>query len=294
MKIRIGVGLGAGVGPTGFADAIDQLEAAGVDSVWLSEVVLSHQVDPFVGMAYALSRTTRLKVGTGVAVLPGRHPMLVAKQLASLAGLAPRRVLPVFGLQPARRRERGLFPIPTGQRGAVFDESIQVLRKALRQERVNHHGTFFDIEDAGVGPLPAKPLDVWLGGSAPAALRRIGRWADGWLASFVTPQQAARGRATIQAAAAEAGREIEEDHFGCTLVLATDGIPPALAAAIRERQPDLDPAELVAHSWSDARRLVEQYVEAGLSKFVIVPSATSPAFGEFLDGFTTELMPLQN
>jgi len=80
-------------------------------------------VAPSTGMTYALARTARLKVGMGVSVLPGRHPVLVAKQLATLAGLAPGRVLPVFGLRPARSAERDLFPVPPGQRGAVFDES---------------------------------------------------------------------------------------------------------------------------------------------------------------------------
>src|SRR5439155_11967364 len=107
---------------------VDQLEASGVDSLWFSELVSTQAVDPFVGMAYALARTARLKVGTGVAILPGRHPVLVAKQLASLAALAPKRVLPVFGLEPARPAERVLFPVPEGRRGAVFDESLRLLR----------------------------------------------------------------------------------------------------------------------------------------------------------------------
>ena len=81
-------------------------------------------------MAYALSRTTSLKVGTGVAVLPGRSPILVAKQLVSLARLAPKRVLPVFGLSPARPSERVAFPVPKGQRGAVFDESLELVAPA--------------------------------------------------------------------------------------------------------------------------------------------------------------------
>src|SRR6266700_6737250 len=123
MKIRIGIGLGPAGGPGGFADTVDLLEESGVDSLWLSEMVFGSLVEPFIGMAHALSRTARLKVGTGVSVLPGRHPVLVAKQLASLAGLAPGRVLPVFGLRPARSAERDLFPVPPGQRGAVFDES---------------------------------------------------------------------------------------------------------------------------------------------------------------------------
>ena len=103
MKVRIGVALGQAGQPSQFGAAVDVLEQAGVNSLWLPEMVYGSLVDPFIGMTYALARTARLKVGTGVAVLPGRHPVLVAKQLASLAGLAPRRVLPVFGLKPAGR-----------------------------------------------------------------------------------------------------------------------------------------------------------------------------------------------
>ena len=168
VKVRIGIGLGGAAGPDEFAAAVDRVEETGVDSLWLSEVVFGPLVEPFVGMTHALARTARLKVGTGVSVLPGRNPVLVAKQLASLAGLAPRRVLPVFGLQPARPRERALFPVPAGRRGAVFDESLELLRLLLRQETVSFAGEFFAVEAASVGPPPAEPLDIWLGGSAPA------------------------------------------------------------------------------------------------------------------------------
>jgi probable F420-dependent oxidoreductase len=291
MKVRIGIGFGTDGGPEGFADAVRRLEELDIDSLWLSEVVSTSQVDPFIGMSFALGRTTRLKVGTGVAVLPGRHPMLVAKQLVSLAGLAPRRVLPVFGLQPARQRERVLFEVPPGRRGAMFDESLDLLRHALAEETVSFHGEFFDIEGVGVGPLPAKPLDIWLGGSGPVALERVGRFGDGWLGSFVTPAEAGRKREAIQEAAAKAGREIELDHFGLSLAVATDGVPPDYLEAVRSRRSDVDPAELIAGGWADARRLISDYVEAGLTKFVVRP--VSGELDPFLDGFVRELMPLQ-
>jgi len=305
MKIRIGIGLGAAAGPDGFAAAVDHLEELGIDSLWLSEMVYGPLVEAFTGMAYALARTARLKVGTGVSVLPGRNPVLVAKQLASLAALAPGRVLPVFGLQPARKDERGLFPVPPGQRGAVFDESLELLRLLLRQETVSFNGTFFTVEAASVGPLPRKPLDIWLGGSAPAGLRRAGRYGDGWLASFVTPAEARAGIRAIQAAAAAAGRGVDPEHFGISLPVALGGIPDALAAAVRQRRPDADPADLVATSWPDARRMVAEYVAAGISKFVIRPAAAARASGDvtgdftgdlagdFADGLARELMPLQ-
>src|SRR5437588_3685027 len=166
MKVRIGISLGPAGSPDQFAGAVDSLEQAGVDSLWLPETVYSPVVEPFTGMAFALSRTSRLKAGSGISVLPGRHPVLVAKQLASLAGLAPGRVLPVFGLQPAQPAERVLFPVPPGQRAAVFDESLALLRQLLTCETVSFEGEFFTVPGASVGALPAKPLDIWPGRSA--------------------------------------------------------------------------------------------------------------------------------
>jgi probable F420-dependent oxidoreductase len=292
VKVRIGIALGSAGVPGEFAAAVDDLERAGVDSLWLPEMVYGPLVEPFVGMTYALARTARLKVGTGVSVLPGRHPVLVAKQIASLAGLAPGRVLPVFGLRPVRRNERDLFPVP-GPRAAVFDEALRLLRLLLREDTVSFDGEFFRVEAARIGPRPAKPLDIWLGGTAPGALQRIGRLGDGWLASLITPAEAGAGRAAIEAAAAAAGREVEPDHYGISLAVATEGIPAPLIATVRERRPGVDPASLVAASWPDARGMIEAYVAEGLTKFVIRPAAAVPAFGRFLDQFVTEMMPLQ-
>jgi probable F420-dependent oxidoreductase len=294
MKVRIGVSLGPAGGPDQFAAAVDLLEQAGVDSLWLPENVYSASVEPFTGMAFALSRTQRLKVGSGISVLPGRHPVLVAKQLASLAGLAPARVLPVFGLQPAQPAERALFPVPSGQRAAVFDESLVLLRLLLTTGTVSFRGEFFTVEGASVGPLPAKPLDIWLGGSAPGGLRRVGRLADGWLGSLLTPAEAQAAVATINEAAAAAGRSVEDDHFGLSLPVALDGVPESLRASISRRRPDTDPELLVAVGWDDARRMIEQYVEAGLSKFVVRAAAPAEPFGKFVDSFVRELIPLQN
>lgn len=290
MKVRIGVGYGS---LAGFTAAVDHAEALGIDSLWLSEVLFSQQVDPFIGMAHALARTTHLKVGTGVAVLPGRHPVLVAKQLVSLAALTPKRVLPVFGLQPARRPERQAFPV-AGRRAAVFDETLRAVRMLLEQEEVTFHGDTWTIEGARMTPRPSKPLDIWLGGSAPAGLDRAGRYADGWLGSFLTPAQAGQAREAIKRSADAAGREIEEDHYGMSLAVATNGIPSALAAIARERRPDTDPNDLVPDGWANTRDLIRRYVDVGITKFVVRPAEIPDDFTAFLDEFATELIPLQN
>ena len=285
--------LGAAVAPGEFEAAVDMLEAARVDSLWLPETVYGPAVDPFTGMAFALAKTAHLKAGSGISVLPGRHPVLVAKQLTSLAGLAPGRVLPAFGLQPASAAERALFPVPAGQRGALFDEALTLLRLMLNTDVVSFHGSYFSVDDASAGPLPAKPVDIWLGGSAPAGLRRVGRLADGWLGSLLTPAEAGHAVAAINAAADEAGREVDQDHFGISLAIAFDGIAEALAASIARRRPDADPATLIADGWPGARALITSFVDAGLSKFVVRPATAPRSFEEFVAGFAAELMPLQ-
>jgi probable F420-dependent oxidoreductase len=293
VKVRIGISLGAGE-PADFAPAVDLLEASGVDSLWLPETVYTPAVEPFTGIAFAVSRTTRLKAGSGISVLPGRHPVLVAKQLASLAGLAPGRVLPVFGLQPAAPAERDLFPVPAGQRAAVFDEALTLLRLLLTSPSVTFSGSFFSVEGASIGPLPGKPLDIWLGGTAPAGLRRVGRLADGWLGSLLTPDEAGAAVRVINEAADAAGREVEADHFGLSIPVAFGPVPAALAASIARRRPGTAPSDLVADGWAGARRMIEGYVEAGLSKFVVRAAGGEPPLTEFVAGFGAELMPLQN
>jgi probable F420-dependent oxidoreductase len=296
MKVRIGVSLGMESGPDRFAAAVDLLEAAGVDSLWLPEHVYGPAVEPFTGIAFALSRTRHLKAGSGISVLPGRHPALVAKQLTSLAGLAPRRVLPVFGLQPAAPAERAAFPVPPGpgQRAEVFDEALTLLRRLLTaDEPVTFEGRFFSVSGASAGPRPAQPLDIWLAGSAPGALRRTGRLADGWLGSLMTPPEAGDAVRAIQSAAADAGRQVDPDHFGMSMAVAFGPVPDSYAASVARRRPGVAPGSLVADGWAGARRLITGYADAGVSKFVVRPVGGAVPLEEFLDGFTDELMPLQ-
>lgn len=292
MKIRIGIGFGS-VAPAEFPALVDRLEKLDVDSLWLSEQFSTPAVDPLAGMAFALGRTQRLKVGTSVAVLPGRNPALLAKQLASLSMLAPKRMLPVFGLGPARPGDRPAFPVPPGRRGDVFDEALAVLRRLLVEPSVTFQGEFFSFENLGIGERPNRPPDIWLGGAAPAALRRLGRFGDGWLASAVSPEQAAAGIAEIRAAAAAAGREIDPDHFGLSLRVANTPPPEETLAALRRRFPQLDPATFIPVGWDAARSVIAEYVAAGMSKFVVYPAAPPDRWPDFFDAFVAELMPLE-
>jgi alkanesulfonate monooxygenase SsuD/methylene tetrahydromethanopterin reductase-like flavin-dependent oxidoreductase (luciferase family) len=106
-------------------------------------------------------------------------------------------------------------------------------------------------------------------------------------------------RTQIEAAAAEAAREIEDDHYGVNLQVVPDGTAESeVAAALartHQRRPDLDdPAPLLSGSWAEARTQIGQFVEAGLSKFVVRPAVPVTSRSDFLDRFVEELLPLQN
>jgi probable F420-dependent oxidoreductase len=175
----------------------------------------------------------------------------------------------------------------------VFDESLRLLRAALASQGVDFAGEFFTANAVAVGPRTEKPLDIWLGGSAPAAFRRIGQFADGWLGSFLTPEEARRGREAIETAAAEAGRTVEPDHYGVNVAVAEHGLAEDVLAAIRKRRPDVDPTELIADGWPRLHRMIDGYLEAGLTKFVIRP-ADGTDIDAFVDRFAAELLPREN
>jgi hypothetical protein len=111
---------------------------------------------------------------------------------------------------------------------------------------------------------------------------------------MLTPAEAGEAVGIINAAADQAGRAVEQDHFGISLAVAFGGIPEAAAAAVRRRRPDANPADLIADGWAGARRLIAGYTDAGLSKFVIRPATAPEALEDFIAGFASELMPLQS
>ncbi len=272
MKVRIGYGLGTGttLHDPSYGSVVDDLERLGFDSLWLSERITDAAPDPLVAMAYGAGRTTRLKFGMSVMVLPGRNPIVLAKELATLATMSGGRLLPAFGLGAVNPSEQQAFGVERSERAALFDESLTVMRACWSGDPVHHDGLRFHYDGVIVQPVP-KRMDVWLGGYAPSELRRIGRMADGWLPSFVLPEDAARGRATIEQVCAEHDRAIEPDHYGVLIPYCFGPIPDALLARFAKRRPDVDPTALVPTSWDAIRGLIKRFEDVGTTKFVVVP-----------------------
>lgn len=298
MKVRIGYGLGTRslTNDAGrFAAFVDALEGCGFDSLWLSERITGDCPDPLIGLAVAAGRTKKLKLGTSVQVLPGRNPVLLAKEWASLDRLSNGRTLPAFGLGVADQREQQAFGVARGERAKWFDEALPLIRRLWTEDSVDHDGERFHFEAVSVRPKPVQqPPDVWLGGLAPSELRRIGRLGDGWLPSFCTPADIERSRPVIESAASDAGRELDAEHWGA-LVAYTDGpIPDLVAAAIAARRPDLEhPSEVIASGIDGLRARLEGFLAAGASKFVIVPLAEPADWDAALAQVADALLPMQ-
>jgi probable F420-dependent oxidoreductase len=296
VKVRIGYGLGtrASSDPDRFAALVTGLEGQGFDSLWLSERVTGDCPDPIVGLSVAAGLTTRIKLGFSVLVVPGRNPMLLAKELATLDRLSRGRLLPAFGLGAPDPGEHQAFGVERGGRARIFDEVLPLLRRFWAGETVDHDGAAHRYEGAVVRPLPVQePLELWLGGLAPSELRRCGRLGDGWLPSFCTPEDVRDGIAAIQAHAAEAGRAIDPEHFGALLPYADGPIPEVVRAAVAHRRPGVDPTRVIASGLDGLAAMIREHLEAGASKFVVIPLGEPADWDGHLREVAGALLPLQ-
>ena len=298
MKVRIGYGLGTRtkLHDATYGTVVDALERLEFDSLWLSEKVSGEAPDPLVAMAYGAGRTTKLKFGMSVMVLPGRNPIVLAKELATLAAMSNGRLLPAFGLGAVDPVEQQAFGVERSERAALFNETFDVLRKCWSGDPVVHDGPRFHYDGVIVQPVPAR-MDVWLGGIAPSELKRVGRLADGWLPSFVLPEDAASGRATIEQVAAEHDREIEDDHYGVLIPYSFGPIPEVLTQLLAKRRPDLnDVTQLVPNSWESLQALIRQFIDVGTTKFVVLPldePSDADAWVAHLEAAAEALKPLE-
>ncbi len=168
----------------------------------------SHFIDPFVALARASGATSRIKLGTGIVLVPERHPLLLAKEVSTLDLFSGGRFL--FGIGAGWLREE------TEIMGGDFDhrwtqtrESILAMKELWTKAEAEFHGKYYDFPPVRSYPKPAqKPHPpVLLGGDAKNVLQRVVTWGDGWLPIGVTPERVREGRATLDRLAKEAGRD---------------------------------------------------------------------------------------
>jgi probable F420-dependent oxidoreductase len=287
------MGAGAPSEPDGFARLIDDIDELRFDSIWLPEVLTAPALGPLTALAFAAGHNSHLKLGTTM-LLPGRNVVRLAKELATLDRLSDGRLLITLVPGLPRQPEQDAVGVAGSDKGRLMDEMLPVLRSLWAGEPVSHHGDAGDFEGVILSPLPAQqPLEVWTGGMVPAALRRCGRFADGWLPSVCTPEEVAKARVVIDEAAGQAGRTISPEHFGVSIAYASGPLDPKVVRAIASARRGVDPEQVIPVGIDGLRAMLERFLDVGFSKFVVRPMECPDSWRAELEALAEGVLDLQ-
>jgi probable F420-dependent oxidoreductase len=306
MQIKYRVGVMPGTWPAGnegrdlLWTIVDLCEGTEIDSLWFSERLSSPVPvpEPMTTMAAVAARTSRLKFGPSVFITPFRSPALLAREIAMIDYLSAGRMLPAFGIGVDQPREFDAAGVPFKERGRRTDEAIAIMRRLWAEDEVTFAGEFWKLDRITVLPRPVQqPMPLWIGGNSEAAMRRAGRLGDGWIPSFIPPERFRTGVELTHEFAAEAGRTVPADHFGCLIYYCLDRDPAAARAtaapflprgrvddATLERCTAFGPPELL-------RERLEEYVAGGGSKFILRPMCPPGRMIEQLQRLAEEVIP---
>ena len=220
MPVTIGLAIKNFVGPAETPDVdgilayAERAEALGFESLWAWDHVLlgvepSFPILDAIGTLTAIAaRTTRIRLGTGVLVLPLRNPTVAAKALGTLDVISGGRL--ILGVAAGwYAREFDAVGVPFAQRGRLFERNLEILTRLWTEDRVTLRVDGLDLREAVMRPRPVqRPRPpILIGGYVDAVLRRVATRGDGWLTYFYTPDGYRRAWAKIEAFAREAGRD---------------------------------------------------------------------------------------
>ena len=191
------------------ARLLRKMEQAGLDHVMTGDHVMFGDGvgnDGLTDAASLITATETLGVYLAVYLMVLRHPLLVARQILTVAQYGPGRLSLGLGIGGDDRREVAACGVDPRTRGRRMDEALGLLRQLLSGEPVTHDGEFFQLQDARLRPAPEQPIPLVVGGRSEAALRRAGRLGDGWLGIWTTASRCAEAIALVEHEATAADR----------------------------------------------------------------------------------------
>ncbi|MGE0681422.1 MAG: LLM class flavin-dependent oxidoreductase [Candidatus Binatia bacterium] len=303
VKIGIGFGLWRLGMPT--PDTIcsyaERAEDVGIDSIWLSDHIVSRQPDLDISciMAMFAARTKKIKMGPSVLTLPARDPVQVAKTYATLdylTGSCGRVIMAVgLGSDPRDCIACGINP---EERAKRMEEGVQVMRKLWAGTNVTHEGKFYKFSDVTITPRPVKgALDVWIGGKSDLAIKRTARYGDGWFPSFVTPEEFKDGLAKMTEYGKQYGRTVNPREAG-VLIFTHLSDNRSRAQDIVQKffsgfplPAESLPARCAIGSAQDCIDKIQSYVDAGCSKFVLWPIVPPEELVPQIEQYGKEVIP---
>ena len=254
-----------------FAGLARDCETFGFESIWTVEHVVIPQPhmpypgskdgqmpggdevpipDPLIPLAYAAAITTRLKLSTGVIILPQRHPLYLAKQLATLDLLSNGRMMVGIG-SGWMKEEFDSLQIPFNARGARTDESIQAMRALWTEPIATFHGKHFHFHNVKSYPKPLQRsgIPIHIGGHSSAAARRAGRFGDGFFPTLTSPEKLSEVFELTREEAKKAGRDPGAIEFSAMAAPKPDSVKALRDIGVTRvimAPPSSDPAKLRA------------------------------------------------
>ena len=257
---------------------LGRIADAGIDHVFTADHVSFRDgggMDGLVTLAALSGLEPGLGLQVGVYLLALRHPMVAARQIATLAEAAPGRLTVGVGVGGDDRAEVEVCDVEPATRGRRTDAALGIVRALLSGETVDGDGEFFGFRGGRIRPVPDPRVPLVVGGRSDAALRRAGRLSDGWLAAWCWPRRFAEGVARVEATGA--GRDVEWRH-GLQLWLGVGASPEegrqhVAGAMERFYRMSFEPFERYTPCGSAAgiAEFLQPYVDAGASTLNLTP-----------------------
>ena len=275
------------VGITGgmVLDAARRAEALGLDGIVAGDHVsfYGYGNDGLITLAAIAAVTENIELKTGVYLLPLRHPVPVALQVAQVDQLSLGRLVLGVGIGGEDPHEYLACGIDPRTRGARANEALQIIRRLWTEDNVSLKGRQFDIHDVTIYPKPLRPVPIFVGGRSDAALVRAGRYGDGYTGIWLSLERFQEAQKQVIAAATEAGRNGSSIEFGMqfwTGVGPDRDVARALVGGAMEAMYELPFERFERYTPVGTPREVAEflypYVQAGARHINLVPAQGSP------------------
>ena len=288
MKIGFfAVGIGIAADPDVIKQIATSSEACGYHSLWAPEhIVLIEKysstypytqngrmpfttleidiLDPFLALTYAAAVTSKIRLGTGICLVPERQPLTLAKEVASLDKLSGGRF--DFGVGIGWLKEEfEALEVSWPKRAERTRDYLDAMKKVWTQAESTHHGEFVRFEPVRSFPKPVqKPYPpIIFGGESEPALRRVGEVGDGWWGVNVTPETAKTHMANIKRYADAAGRDASKLHYSVSPGI---GVPVTLDEV--KRFADIGVDQVIIGAFAASAAEYKQVIESNASALI--------------------------
>ena len=287
-KIQFGVlyeslAMGDLLGPVEFAEIA---ETWGYDCFWVPEILTMPVMDPMVVLGAVAQRTTQIRLGTSVLVLPVRSPFHLAKAALSVDVLSNGRLILGLGIGGLLPKDFEAEGVDIRERGKISNERLDILRRLLTKTNVSYQGKYHQFEEITVGPRSVQQphIPVWVGASwhdgiADRALRRAARYGDGFLTSRTPVEDYRQAQDKIKEYAHSYGRDPDEIQWASLMwTCLGDSKEQALKmyATEQERRFGLSwevypPDRHILGTPADCIETIQQYADLGITNIVFYP-----------------------